>query len=79
MVTVQMTLDEQLVKKVDDMVQKLRTSRSAFARQALKDAIKKHEILELERQHREGYLKKPLTKDELMFIENVERAWGDDY
>ena len=76
MVTVQMTLDEQLVKRVDDLVHKLRTSRSAFAREALKDALKKHQILELEKKHKSGYLRSPVTKGEFDVFED-EQVWGD--
>ena len=74
--TVQMTLDEKLVKRVDSLVHKLRTSRSAFARGALQEALKRHEILELERKHREGYLKKPVVKGEFDIFEN-EQVWGE--
>jgi len=38
--TIQMTLDENLVASVDRVVKKLKTTRSAFTRKALKDAIK---------------------------------------
>ena len=38
--TVQMTLDDELVEAVDRVVKKLHTTRSAFARKALKDAIR---------------------------------------
>ncbi len=76
MVTVQMTLDEKLVKRVDDLADKLRTSRSAFAREALKEAIKKHQFLELEQKHKNGYAKKSVKKGEFDIFES-EQAWGD--
>ena len=76
MVTVQMTLDEKLVKRVDDLAHKLRTSRSAFAREALKEAIKKYQISELEKKHKNGYLRRPIAKGEFDVSED-ERAWGD--
>ena len=76
MVTVQMTLDEQLVRRVDSMVHKLHTSRSAFAREALKEAIKKYQILGLEKKHKNGYQKHPVGKDEFGVFED-EQAWGD--
>mgnify|MGYP001592036316 CR=1 FL=1 len=72
MVTVQMTLDEQLVKRVDDLAHKLRTSRSALAREALKDAIKKYQIMELEKKHKDGYLRHSVRKDEF----DVPRAYS---
>jgi len=76
MVTVQMTLDEKLVKRVDLLANKLRTSRSAFAREALKDAIKKYQTVELEQKHKKGYSRKPVTKGEFGAFEN-EQAWGE--
>ena len=39
MQTVQMTLDEKLVHKVDQVTRELKTTRSAFTRQALNDAL----------------------------------------
>ncbi len=76
MVTVQMTLDEKLVKRVDSLVLKLRTSRSAFAREALKEAVKKYQITELEEKHRHGYRQKPVIKGEFDAFED-EQVWGD--
>jgi metal-responsive CopG/Arc/MetJ family transcriptional regulator len=40
MKTVQMTLDEQLVKAVDRAARKLGTTRSGFTREALRSALK---------------------------------------
>ena len=76
MVTVQMTLEEHLVKRVDHMAQKLHTSRSAFTREALKEAIRRYQVLELERKHKSGYQKHPAGKGEFDIWED-EQAWGD--
>ena len=76
MVTVQMTLDEKLVKRVDDLAHKLRTSRSAFAREALKDALRKHQIMQLEKKHKKGYLKSRVAINEFDVFED-EQNWGD--
>jgi metal-responsive CopG/Arc/MetJ family transcriptional regulator len=64
MKTVQMTLDEDLIITVDKVVKKLGTSRSAFMRDALHSALEQLRVKELERKHREGYLKKPVKKEE---------------
>lgn len=64
MKTIQMTLDEDLVLAVDRVVKKLGTSRSAFTRSALKDALKKVRTGELERRHREGYARWPVLRGE---------------
>lgn len=54
MKTVQMTLDEQLVKAVDSAARKLGTTRSDFTREALRAALKEVRSRELESKHREG-------------------------
>jgi metal-responsive CopG/Arc/MetJ family transcriptional regulator len=74
--TIQMTLDDDLVKAVDRVSKQLRTSRSAFARKALRDALARHKLEELERKHRRGYEKQPIADDEFSVWE-TEQAWGD--
>ncbi len=64
MKTVQMTLDEDLVAAVDQVVRKLGTSRSAFTRQALRDALVRERIRDLERKHRHGYALAPVRPGE---------------
>jgi metal-responsive CopG/Arc/MetJ family transcriptional regulator len=64
MKTVQMTLDEELVTRVDRAAQKLGTSRSGFTREALRAALERIAILELERKHRRGYETRPVKPDE---------------
>lgn len=71
---VQMTLDEDLVKQVDAAVSKLRTTRSAFAREALRNALEKLRVAELEARHRRGYERKPVKPDEFSGWED-EQAW----
>lgn len=75
--TVQMTLDEELVKAVDRAVKRLRTTRSAFARQALRKALENLRIAELEQKHRRGYERRPAGKKEFAIWEN-EQNWGDE-
>lgn len=76
MKTVQMTLDEDLVKAVDEVVRKLGTSRSAFTRQALDRALAQVRIEEQERCHRDGYARHPVTDKEFSVWEQ-EQDWGD--
>lgn len=76
MKTVQMTLDEALVKAVDDVVRQMGTSRSAFTRQALLRAVEEFRVTELERRHREGYARQPVGEQEFSVWE-VEQEWGD--
>ncbi|HHT9108393.1 MAG TPA: ribbon-helix-helix domain-containing protein [Candidatus Wunengus sp. YC64] len=74
--TIQMTLDDNLVASVDRVVKKLKTTRSAFTRKALKDAIKQVNINMLEKKHKTGYKRYPVGKKEFNVWES-EQEWGD--
>lgn len=74
--TIQMTLDDDLVAAVDRMAKKLKTSRSAFTRKALRDAVKELTINTLEERHRKGYERFPESKAEFSDWES-EQEWGD--
>lgn len=75
--TIQMTLDDDLVKAVDRVSKELSTSRSAFARKALRDAIARYNLEQLERKHRRGYEQHPVAAEEFSIWE-TEQAWGDE-
>lgn len=77
MKTVQMTLEEALVKSVDEAAKKLHTTRSAFTRLALKEALRNLRIKQLEDRHRKGYQAHPTTRQEVAVWEK-EQAWGDE-
>ena len=77
MKAVQMTLEEELVAQVDRLVRKLKTTRSAFARDALRDALAKHRVGELEQKHRLGYQKHPVKSGEFD-IWQTQQQWGDE-
>lgn len=69
MKTVQMTIDEPLLNEVNRLVATLNTTRSAFIRDALQVAIRKHTIAALEEQDAQGYARHPVEPcefDELM-------------
>jgi len=74
--TVQMTLDDDLVQAVDKAAKRLRTTRSAFTRDALRSALRKVRTTELERKHREGYSRKPVRQGEFSDWES-EQVWVD--
>jgi len=74
--TIQMTLDDDLVKAVDRVSKQLHTSRSAFTRKALREALRRHSLEQLERKHRQGYERHPVGGDEFLAWE-PEQAWGD--
>ncbi len=70
-----MTLDEQLVDKVDRAARKLKTTRSAFTRDALRAALSHLATIEKESRHRRGYESSPVEPDE--FDWEQEQAWPD--
>ena len=76
MKTVQMTLDEDLLRAVDGVARELKISRSAFTRKALREALKRYKIEQLERKHLEGYKRHPVIGDEFSVWED-EQAWCD--
>jgi len=73
--TIQMTLDDELVDYVDKVVKRLKTSRSAFTRNALREAIRKINIKQLEMKHKRGYEVRPVRKNEFSRWES-EQVWG---
>jgi len=77
MKTVQMTLDEGLVRSVDEAAKKLHTTRSAFTRAALREALKNLKVKMLEEKHRQGYRNHPPSRAEFAVWEK-EQAWGDE-
>ena len=76
MKTVQMTLDENLIKSVDKIVKAIGTTRSAFTRDALRQALKNYRIKLLEEKHRRGYQRSPVRLCEFSVLED-EQQWGD--
>ena len=74
MKTVQMTLDENLVEAVDRAARKLGKSRSAFARDALREALARERLRNLEQRHRHGYSRQPARAGEFDAWES-EQVW----
>ncbi|MEZ4513271.1 MAG: ribbon-helix-helix domain-containing protein [Chloroflexota bacterium] len=77
MKTIQMTIDEDLLNAVDMAVQQLETSRSAFLRQALQQALKQMQISALERQHTAGYKQYPVEPGEFDVWQS-EQMWEEE-
>ena len=75
--TIQMTIDDDLVNKVDNIAKELNSTRSAFTRDALRDAVNHYNTSRLEMKHRKGYANYPVNKDEFSVWEN-EQNWGDE-
>lgn len=76
MKTVQMTIDEELLNAVDMTVRDLGTSRSAFLRDALQQALKQLQIAAMERQHIAGYERYPVEPGEFDVWQN-EQIWEE--
>ena len=74
MKTVQITLEEPLLREVDRAVKRLKTSRSAFVREALRAALARLREAELERSHRQGYQRRPAAPGEFGDWED-EQVW----
>jgi metal-responsive CopG/Arc/MetJ family transcriptional regulator len=77
MKTIQMTIDEELLQEVDTAVDHLGTSRSAFMREALQQALKQMRIANLERQHVAGYEQYPVKPGEFD-VWHSEQLWEED-
>lgn len=75
MKTIQMTLDEELVKAVDRVARRLGTTRSAFTRKALRQALRQLEIQKEEERQRRGYKRKPVRPGEFDDWEK-EQIWS---
>lgn len=75
--TIQMTLDDDLVETVDKVIKELKTTRSAFTRNALRDALTRYNVRRLEEQHRRGYRLHPVKRGEFSAWEK-EQNWGDE-
>jgi len=74
--TVQMTLDDELVAAVDRAARRLRTTRSSFTRDALRAALERVRVRDLENKHRDGYRRKPVKRTEFAVWER-EQVWID--
>ena len=75
MKTIQMTIDEKLLKLVDKVTRSRRTTRSAFIRVALEAEIRRSFIREKEAQHAAGYAHKPIAPGEFDIWAD-EQDWG---
>lgn len=76
MKTIQMTLDEKLISEVDEVVKSLHTTRSAFARAAFKEKLEHLKLQKKERQHRQGYKRKPALPGEFD-VWKEEQVWDE--
>lgn len=77
METVQIVLDEALLKAADSAARRTRQNRSALVRDALREHLKRLEIRAMEERDREGYAQHPHAQQESQLWEQ-EAAWGPE-
>lgn len=77
MKAIQITMEADLVEQVDRCARTLGHSRSAFARNALREAVRRRDREMLEQRHIEGYRRTPPAEEEFGISEE-DRRWGDD-
>ena len=70
-----MTIDEPLLRKMDDAAVQMNLARSAFIRQAVERLLDDIEEAEWDEQHRAGYQRDPVAADE--FPPSDTRHWTD--
>jgi Arc/MetJ-type ribon-helix-helix transcriptional regulator len=75
MKTIRMTIDEPLLIQVDQAIQALNTTRSAFIREAILLALRQQKTRKLEQQQAEGYTRHPVEPGEFDIWES-EQVWG---
>lgn len=76
METVQIVLDKKLLQATDRAARQTRRNRSALVRDALREHLRRLQIREMEDRDRQGYLRKPMTRDELSW--EAEAAWPEE-
>lgn len=73
---VEATLNEDFVDSLDAVVKELNTTRSAFNREALREAVKHYNIRRLETKHRRGYALQPVKKGVSLTCGKMNRIGG---
>jgi len=77
MANVRIVLDEELLQAADQAALRTKQNRSALVRQALRQHLRRLEILELERRDREDYLRIPQDVAEARMWE-AEAVWPEE-
>jgi metal-responsive CopG/Arc/MetJ family transcriptional regulator len=71
---VQIVLDKKLLHAADLAARRARSNRSALVRDALREHLRRLEIQAKEDRDRQGYSRKPQSRDETLALE-MEAAW----
>lgn len=75
MKTIQITIDDALLLRVDQATHLKKIARSQFIRKALEDTLRQMAIDELEQKQAEGYRRQPVATGEFDVWES-EQSWG---
>ncbi len=78
MKTIQMTIDETLLQQVDETVAGLKTTRSAFIRLALEQALREYQVRRLQEKDEAGYTAVPASAADTDDW-TTEQVWGDEW
>ncbi len=77
MATVQIVLDKELLQAADQAARRTKQNRSALVREALRQHLRRLEILELEERDREAYLRIPQDLAKAKMWE-AEAVWPEE-
>lgn len=76
METIQVVLDKKLLLATDRAAKRAKQNRSALVREALREHLRKIDVLAKEKQDREGYLRIPQNEED--FIWDKVAVWPDE-
>jgi metal-responsive CopG/Arc/MetJ family transcriptional regulator len=76
--TIQMTLDDTLLSQIDETVQEMNMTRSAFIRNALVEALRRYRIRQLEEQEAAAYARISQSIEEVEIWAEIQE-WGDEW
>ena len=77
METIQIVLEKELLQATDRAARRTKRNRSALVREALREHLRRLEVLAQEERDREGYRRNPQARDESRRWEAV-AAWPDE-
>lgn len=74
--TIQIVLEKELLKATDQAARRTKRNRSALVREALREHLRRLEVLAQEERDREGYSKRPQVQNDSHLWE-AEAAWPE--
>ena len=77
MKVIQVPMDERLLEELDEAAATDGRARAALVRDAVEHLLRRRRLEELEREHREGYIRHPVEPGELDLSEDNDDPWSD--